>query len=149
MRMRVLAVLGVGAALAGVPAVASAQLPSTTDPRASLDATKPVFRGIRIFDISNIEAPVQVGQVQTCRGSHTHTLVQPKGVEKGPKNVYIYVSGTAGPRPATELAGCDGNNTNTPTGDNPSKWRIEVIKVPGAAPQKAAIVNTPRLFANE
>jgi hypothetical protein len=101
------------------------------------------FRGVRIFDISNIAAPFQVGQVQTCRGSHTHTLVTDKHDKK---NVYIYVQGTAGVRPATELAGCDGNNTNTPTGDNPTKWRIEVIKVPLAAPQNAAVVNEPRLF---
>ena len=185
MRMRALALLGVGAALAVVPATASAQLPSTTDPRASLaqgldnagvaqkgmellahrgkppgwsnptnpgdfgfvnsdlafqgdyafvggfngiqiwnianpsaptlttallcpggqgdvsvyknllfmstegggrvncgptpaENPSPVFLGVRIFDISNIEAPVQVGGVQTCRGSHTHTLVRPK-----------------------------------------------------------------------
>jgi hypothetical protein len=104
------------------------------------------FRGVRIFDISNLDAPDQVATVQTCRGSHTHTLVE---AEEDPNNVYIYVQGTAGVRPATELAGCDGNNTNTPTGDNPSKWRIEVIKVPLAAPQNAAVVNTPRLFANE
>src|SRR5687768_6077968 len=71
------------------------------------------FRGVRIFDISNITAPVQVAAVQTCRGSHTHTLVTDKSDRR---NVYIYVQGTAAPRPATELAGCDGNNTNTPTG---------------------------------
>ena len=103
------------------------------------------FRGVRIFDISNISAPVQVAAVQTCRGSHTHTLVTDKSDRR---NVYIYVQGTAAPRPATELAGCDGNNTNTPTGTNPSKWRIEVIKVPVSAPQNAAIVSEPRLFAN-
>ena len=103
------------------------------------------FRGVRIFDISNISAPVQVAAVQTCRGSHTHTLVTDKSDRR---NVYIYVQGTAAPRPATELAGCDGNNTNTPTGPNPSKWRIEVIKVPVSAPQNAAVVSEPRLFAN-
>ena len=69
--------------------------------------------------------------MQTCRGSHTHTLVE---APDDPANVYIYVQGTAGVRPATELAGCDANNTNTPTGENPSKWRIEVIKVPLANP---------------
>ena len=104
------------------------------------------FRGIRIFDISNIEAPTQVAGVQTCRGSHTHTLVRPKN---DAANVYIYKSGTAGVRASAELAGCDGNNTITPTGENPSKWRIEVIKVPVAAPQDAAIVDGPRLFAND
>ncbi len=103
------------------------------------------FRGVRIFDISNIDSPRHVAGVQTCRGSHTHTLVTD---DDDPANVYIYVQGTAGVRPATELAGCDGNNTNTPTGENPSKWRIEVIKVPVAAPQDATIVSTPRLFAD-
>jgi len=103
------------------------------------------FRGVRIFDISNITSPQQMAAVQTCRGSHTHTLVTDRD---DPNNVYIYVQGTAGVRPATELAGCDGNNTNTPTGENPSKWRIEVIKVPLAAPQNATVVNTPRLFSD-
>src|SRR3954451_1797910 len=101
------------------------------------------FRGIRIFDISNIQAPTQVGQVQTCRGSHTHTLVRPKN---DPANVYIYVQGTAGVRAATELAGCDGGAATNP---NPSQWRIEVIKVPLAAPATPAIVNEPRLFKND
>ena len=100
------------------------------------------FRGIRIFDISNIEAPVQVGGVQTCRGSHTHTLVRPKG---DPANVYIYVSGTAGVRSATELPGCSNGNAAS---ENPSAWRIEVIKVPLANPAAAEIVNQPRLFAD-
>jgi hypothetical protein len=103
------------------------------------------FRGVRIFDISNLSNPVQVGGVQTCRGSHTHTLVTDKHDKR---NVYIYVQGTSTVRPATELAGCDANNTNTPTGDNPSKWRIEVIKVPVRDPEDAEIVNEPRLFAN-
>src|SRR5215216_1052900 len=103
------------------------------------------FRGVRIFDISNLCAPVQVGAVQTCRGSHTHTLVTDPD---DAANVYIYVQGTAGVRPAAELAGCDGNNTNTPTGEDPSKWRIEVIKVPVARPQDAAVVSAPRLFAD-
>ena len=90
---------------------------------------------------------MQVGQVQTCRGSHTHTLVRPKN---DPANVYIYVSGTGGVRRAAELAGCDGPATPpAPDAANPSQWRIEVIKVPLAAPQNAAVVNEPRLFRDE
>ena len=115
----------------------------TVDPPA--DATTR-FRGVRIFDISDLDNPEQVAQVQTCRGSHTHTLVTDK---QDKRNVYIYVQGTAGVRPPEELAGCDANNTNTPVGDNPSKWRIEVIKVPVAVPQQAAIVNEPRLFRDQ
>jgi hypothetical protein len=101
------------------------------------------FQGVRIFDISNIAAPVQVAAVQTCRGSHTHTLVTD---EDDPNNVYIYVQGTAGVRPASTLAGCDGGPATNP---NPSQWRIEVIKVPVAAPQNAAVVSEPRLMRDE
>ena len=111
----------------------------------STNPASPQFRGVRIFDITNVASPVQVAGVQTCRGSHTHTLVED---DSDPSSVYIYVSGTSNPRTPAEMAGCDGNNSNTPTGTNPTKWRIEVIKVPLAAPQNAAIVNEPRLFAN-
>jgi hypothetical protein len=123
---------------------------SVEDANAKTDCTtnpaSPQFRGVRIFDITNVASPVQVAGVQTCRGSHTHTLVED---DSDPSSVYIYVSGTSNPRTAAEMAGCDGNNSNTPTGTNPTKWRIEVIKVPLAAPQNAAIVNEPRLFAND
>ena len=98
--------------------------------------------GVRVFDISNLDAPVQVAAVQTCRGSHTHTVVTD---EDDPDNVYVYVQGTAGARSATEMPGCS-NAAPSPTNPNPSRWRIEVIKVPLAAPQNAAIVNEPRLF---
>ena len=112
----------------------------------STNPASPQFRGVRIFNISNPSNPVQVAGVQTCRGSHTHTLVED---DSDPSTVYIYVSGTSTPRTPAQMAGCDGNNTNTPVGANPTKWRIEVIRVPLAAPQNAAIVNEPRLFAND
>jgi hypothetical protein len=100
------------------------------------------FRGVRIFDVSNIDNPVQVAAVQTCRGSHTHTLVTSPD---DPDNVYVYVSGTAGIRSTLELAGCNGNSSLTdPTTAN---FRIDVIKVPLAAPQDAAIVSNPRLMS--
>jgi len=123
---------------------------SVEDANAKTDCTtnpaSPQFRGVRIFDVSNPSTPVQVAGVQTCRGSHTHTLVED---DSDPSTVYIYVSGTSSVRTPAQLAGCDGNNSNTPTGSNPSKWRIEVIRVPLANPQNAAIVNEPRLFAND
>jgi hypothetical protein len=100
------------------------------------------FQGVRIFDVSDIANPVQVAAVQTCRGSHTHSLlVDPDD----PGNVYVYVSGTAGPRPATTMSGCNNNPAN---GENPSRWRIEVIQVPVAAPETAAIVGEPRVFTD-
>ena len=99
------------------------------------------FRGVRIFDISDIKNPKQVAAVQTCRGSHTHTLV----VDPNDKdNVYIYVSGTSFVRQSEELAGCSGE---APDKDpNTSLFRIDVIKVPIAAPQEAKIVSSPRVF---
>jgi hypothetical protein len=105
------------------------------------------FRGVRIFDISDITAPEQVGYVQTCRGSHTHTLVTEPGVTD---RVWIYNSGTAGVRPATELAGCENAPlTQAPvTTGNPTQWRIDVIEVPLADPAAAAVVNQPRIFAD-
>ncbi len=101
------------------------------------------FRGVRIFDISNVERPRQVAAVQTCRGSHTHTLVPDP---RDASHVYIYVQGTGGVRPAAELAGCSGQ---PPAADpNTSYFRIEVIEVPLAAPQQARVVNMPRIFAD-
>jgi hypothetical protein len=106
-------------------------------------ANKERFRGVRIFDISDITKPKQVGAVQTCRGSHTHTLVtDPKDSE----NVYIYVSGTSFVRPTTELEGCSGAPPDKDP--NTSLFRIEVIKVPVARPQAAAVVSTPRVFGD-
>ncbi len=105
------------------------------------DVQKDRFRGVRIFDISDIRSPKQVGAVQTCRGSHTHTLVTDP---KDKNNVYIYVSGTSFVRSSEELAGC----TDGPPDTNPNtaRFRIDVIKVPVAAPQDAKIVSSPRVF---
>jgi len=104
-------------------------------------AQKDRFRGVRIFDIADIKNPKQVAAVQTCRGSHTHTLV----VDPNDKNnVYIYVSGTSFVRQSEELAGCSGE---TPDKDpNTALFRIDVIKVPLASPQSAQVVSSPRVF---
>jgi hypothetical protein len=104
-------------------------------------AQKDRFRGVRIFDISDIKNPRQVAAVQTCRGSHTHTLV----VDPNDKdNVYIYVSGTSFVRQPEELAGCSGEKPDKDP--NTALFRIEVIKVPVAAPQDAKVVSSPRVF---
>ena len=99
------------------------------------------LRGIRIFDATDIANPKYIANVQTCRGSHTHTVVHDP---KDPDNVYIYVSGSAGVRSPTELPGC---SRLAPEQDpNSALFRIEVIKVPLANPQQAAIVSQPRIF---
>jgi hypothetical protein len=103
--------------------------------------SKDRLRGIRIFDISDIANPKNVGNVQTCRGSHTHTvLVDPKD----PDNVYVYISGSARVRSPSELAGCV--NATPDQDPNSALFRIEVIKVPLAHPEQAAIVSSPRIF---
>ena len=103
--------------------------------------SKDRFRGVRIFDISNIQRPKQIAAVQTCRGSHTHTLVVDP---KDKNNVYIYVSGTSFVRQGEELPGC---SADAPDKDpNTSLFRIEVIKVPLATPQDAKVVSSPRVF---
>jgi hypothetical protein len=102
--------------------------------------SKERLRGIRIFDISDMANPKYVANVQTCRGSHTHTVVTDP---RDRANVYIYVSGSAGVRNEQELPGCRDTGIEDPTS---SRFRIEVIKVPIDAPQKAAIVSSPRIF---
>jgi hypothetical protein len=99
------------------------------------------LRGIRIFDISDIRSPQYIANVQTCRGSHTHTVVEHPDDKE---NVYIYVSGSAPVRPAEELPGCSG----APLDEDPNSalFRIEVIRVPLAHPEQAAIVSSPRIF---
>jgi hypothetical protein len=104
-------------------------------------AQKDRFRGVRIFDISDVRNPKQVGAVQTCRGSHTHTLV----VDPNDKNnVYIYVSGTSYVRKPEELAGCVDEDAGKDP--NTALFRIDVIRVPLAAPGEAKIVSNPRVF---
>ena len=103
--------------------------------------SKERIRGIRIFDITDIAHPRNVANVQTCRGSHTHTvLVDPKD----PENVYVYVSGSSAVRSPTELPGCV--SADPEENPNSARFRIEVIKVPLAHPEQAAIVSSPRIF---
>ncbi len=99
------------------------------------------IRGIRIFDVSDFRMPVQVGAVQTCRGSHTHTVVSNPN-DAG--NFHIYVSGTSGVRDDEELAGCSDDSPF----ENPESalFRIEVIEVPYDSPQDARIVSRPFIF---
>ena len=109
--------------------------------QASVSAER--LRGIRIFDISDIRNPVYIANVQTCRGSHTHTLLKDPNDDE---NVYIYVSGSSLVRPAEELPGCSGASLEEDP--NSALFRIEVIRVPLADPEQAAIVSSPRIFAD-
>ncbi len=103
--------------------------------------SKDRLRGIRIFDITDIANPRYLANVQTCRGSHTHTVVSsPSDAE----NVYVYVSGSAPVRSPSELPGC--SNLTPDKDPNSALFRIEVIRVPLAHPEQAAIVSSPRIF---
>ncbi len=97
------------------------------------------FRGLRIFDISDITNPRQVGQVQTCRGSHTHSVV-----DADERRIVVYNSGTSYVRDEAELAGCFDT-----AGDDTALFSIDVIEIPLADPSKAKIVDSPRIFARE
>jgi hypothetical protein len=123
------------------PAVAGA--PAVRMPRTPPPPSPDRFRGVRIFDISDMSNPKQVAAVQSCRGSHTHSLlIDPKDKD----NVYIYISGTGMVRQSEEMPECSGGDP----GKNPDTalFRIDIIKVPLAHPELAKIVNSPRIFTD-
>ena len=101
------------------------------------------FRGVRIFDISDIGRPKQIAAIQTCRGSHTNTIVTDPNDKE---NIYVYVSGTSNVRSPSELAGCSGKSAQDDP--NTSLFQVEVIKVPLASPQDAKVIGAARLFAD-
>ncbi len=134
----------------GVSVVGNLLIMSVEQTRGRLDCglqgvAEPVsearFRGIRIFDVSDMRLPRQVAAVQTCRGSHTHTLVTDPDDEG---NIYVYGSGTSSVRPGDELEGC----SDEPPGEdlNTALFRIDVIQIPLTRPEAARIVNRPYIF---
>jgi len=114
---------------------------SAGDPLSEVDSQR--FRGIRIFDISDLSNIRQVGAVQTCRGSHTHTLVPDPS---DPSRIYVYNSATSSVRASEELDICSDGQPE----DNPetARYSIDVIAVDLDDPASARIVNRPRIFAD-
>lgn len=104
------------------------------------DISSERFRGLRIFDISDLTEPKQVGLVQTCRGSHTHSVVS-----SNEDTIIVYNSGTSNIRKEEELEGCIGA---TPGDNQTALFRIDVIEIPVADPSKAKIVDSPAVFAD-
>ena len=98
------------------------------------------FRGVRIFDISDLTRPVQVGAVQTCRGSHTHSVLTADD-----ETIIVYNSGTSSVRDERELAGC----IDIPGDTRTALFRIDVIEIPVKDPSKARIIDSPAVFADE
>ncbi|NND54555.1 MAG: DUF305 domain-containing protein [Gammaproteobacteria bacterium] len=106
------------------------------------DVSDERFRGLRIFDISDLSRPRQVGAVQTCRGSHTHSVVSGPGKDG---KIIVYNSGTSSVREEEELAGCF---DESPGDDRTALFRIDVIEIPVDNPSKARIVESPAVFAD-
>jgi hypothetical protein len=125
------------------PPAAPGQPEAPRPPRPLPPPSPERFRGVRIFDITDVGNPKQVAAIQSCRGSHTHSLlIDPKDKD----NVYIYISGTGTVRQVEELAGCSGE---APEKDaNTALFRIDIIKVPLAHPELAKIVSSPRIFTD-
>ncbi len=110
------------------------------------DVSSQRFRGLRIFDISNLTRPVQVGAVQTCRGSHTHSVVSGPHMDGGESDrIIVYNSGTSSVRDEEELDGCFGE---LPGDDRTALFRIDVIEIPVDDPASARIVDSPTVFAD-
>ena len=105
------------------------------------DVSDERFRGLRIFDISNLERPQQVGLVQTCRGSHTHSIVM-----EDDDKIIVYNSGTSTVRDGEELEGCVGE---VPGDERTALFRIDVVEIPKKDPSKARITSSPAVFADE
>ena len=109
---------------------------------AGSDPTLERFLGIRIFDISDIRRPKQVGAVQTCRGSHTHSVVSGPGPDG---KIIVYNSGTSGVRDKEELGTCIEDIAGD---DRTALFRIDVIEIPIDDPSKSKIVKSPAVFAD-
>ena len=105
------------------------------------DVSTDRHRGLRIFDITDLKRPRQVGLVQTCRGSHTHSIVSADD-----RSIVVYNSGTSGVRKEEELAGCIGNVAGD---DRTALFSIDVIEIPRADPSQSRIIDSPRVFADE
>ena len=134
-----------GSAALGAPGAPDAGAPGGgggRPARAPEPPSKERFRGIRIFDISDISNPKQLPGVQTCRGSHTNTLV----VDPNDKsNVYLYVSGYSAIRSPEEVPGCSAGGVDDP---NTALYTIAVIQVPLAHPETAKVIDSPRIFSD-
>jgi hypothetical protein len=107
--------------------------------RADVSAER--FRGLRIFDISDPARPMQVGAVQTCRGSHTHSVVA-----SNEQSIVVYNSGTAPVREEEELEGCIGE---LPGDERTALFRIDVVEIPVDDPGSARVVDSPAVFADD
>jgi len=121
---------------------------SAESPRSRIDCGtqgvedgKDRMRGVRIFDVSDPRNPRLIKNVQTCRGSHTHTIV-PHPTDT--TVIYIYVGGSSSVRDASEMPECsDGTVEENP---NTAQYRVDIIRVPLKNPEQAEVVGYARIF---
>ena len=106
------------------------------------DVSAERFRGLRILDISDLTRPVQVGAVQTCRGSHTHSVIAGPGKDG---KIIVYNSGVSSVREQEEMESCF---DESPGDDRTALFRIDVIEIPIDNPSQARIVASPAVFAD-
>jgi hypothetical protein len=103
------------------------------------------MRGVRIFDVSNPRAPRLVKNVQTCRGSHTHTIV-PHPTDRDV--IYLYVGGSSVVRDAAEVPELACSTGTVAENPNTAEYRVDIIRVPLRSPEQAAVAGYARLFQN-
>jgi hypothetical protein len=99
------------------------------------------MRGVRIFDVSDPRNPRLVKNVQTCRGSHTHTIV-PHPTDSDV--IYIYVGGSSSVRDSTEVADCSSGTVDE--NPNTAQYRVDIIRVPLRNPEQSAVIGFARIF---
>jgi hypothetical protein len=102
-------------------------------------------RGVRVYDVTDPAHPKLVNNIQTCRGTHTHTIVP----DPNDKNIiYIYGGGSSSTRDSTEVPELQCSQGNYPTNPNASSNRIDIIKVDLRHPEQAKVVGFARIFEN-
>ncbi|HSJ30322.1 MAG TPA: hypothetical protein VK933_02735, partial [Longimicrobiales bacterium] len=101
------------------------------------------MRGVRIFDVSDPRSPRLVKNIQTCRGSHTHTIV-PHPTDSNV--LYIYVGGSSSVRDAAEVPEIECSEGTVAENPNTSQYRVDIIRVPLNNVEQAAVVGYARIF---
>ena len=101
------------------------------------------MRGVRIFDVSDPRNPRLVKNVQTCRGSHTHTIV-PHPTDSNV--IYIYVGGSSNVRDAGEVASLNCSEGTVAENPNTSQYRVDIIRVPLNNLEQAQVIGFARIF---
>ncbi|HVM20718.1 MAG TPA: hypothetical protein VM307_12235 [Egibacteraceae bacterium] len=125
----------------GVPACEpTPEIPEPECPTAVRTLAQPGFEGLRIFDVSRPETPVQIASVPTACGSHTHTTMRDQDDQRAIIYVSSYPTG-ASPTP-TGAPDFGGPRCTIPHA------RISIVEIPDAAPENARVLKEQFLHAD-